>query len=280
FLREQHQASDGARPDLLGALLFASGIGFLVTDIVKGRDWHWSNGRVVGYALIAFALLILFVERSGRHSAPVIEFPILRVRSFAVSNLAAWLFAIAFGAMLLSNVLFLTHIWHSESWLLGLQLAPGPLTGAAVAIPAGKLCSRVGQRLVGFAGAVSFVAGSGWWIWRLGPVPHYSTQFLPASILIGIGVGLSLPGVSSAAIASLPPSRLSTGSAILNMSRQIGLALGVAILVAIIGDADGPGSLTQFRYGYFAMGLAALASGATCLALKGGDLASRKGEPI
>jgi hypothetical protein len=52
------------------------------------------------------------------------------------------------------------------------------------------------------------------------------------------------------------------------MSRQIGLALGVAILVAIIGNADGPNNLAQFRYGYLAMALAALASGVTCLALK------------
>ena len=62
------------------------------------------------------------------------------------------------------------------------------------------------------------------------------------------------------------------------MSRQIGLALGVAILVAIIGNEDGPNNLTQFHYGYLVIGLAALASGVTCLALKGGDLASSKGQ--
>ena len=277
-LRERRQAPTGPRPDIFGASLFASGIGFLVTDIVKGRDWNWNSSLIVPYGLIAIALLILFVERSRRHPAPVIEFPILRVRSFAVSNLAAWLFAIAFGAMLLSNVMFLTRVWHSASWLLGLQLAPGPLTAAAVALPAGKLCRRLGQRLVGFAGAISFACGVSWWTWRLGPTPHYITQFLPASILVGVGVGLSLPGVASAAMASLPPSRLSTGFAIFNMSRQIGLALGVAILVAIIGNADGPNRLTQFRYGYLAMGLAVVAAGVACLALKGGDLASSKGQ--
>jgi EmrB/QacA subfamily drug resistance transporter len=278
-LREIRESSSGPRPDIFGALLFASGIGFLITEIVKGRDWNWNRGLMGGYALIALALLILFVDRSRRHPAPVIEFPILRVRFFAVSNLAALLIAIAFGSMLLSNVMFLTHVWQSASWLLGLQLAPGPLTAAAVALPAGKLCGRFGQRVVGVAGAVSFAAGSAWWIWHLGPTPHFITQFLPGSILVGVGVGLSLPSVWGAAIASLPPSRLSTGSGILNMSRQIGLALGVAILVAIIGNADGPNNLAQFRYGYLAMALAALASGVTCLALKRGDLASSKEEP-
>jgi hypothetical protein len=126
------------------------------------------------------------------------------------------------------------------------------------------------------AGALSFAFGSAWWIWQLGPAAHYLSQFLVGSLLVGIGVGLSLPSVSSAAIAALPPERLSTGSAILNMSRQIGTALGVAILVAIVGDAHGPTSIVEFRYGYFAMGFAALGSGLTCLALSRGDLLAKR----
>jgi len=275
-LREIRESASLKRPDLLGALILATAIGCLVLVIVKGRDWNWNSRSVGGFGTAAVALMLWSVGRSKTHPAPVIEFPILRVRSFAMSNLSALLFAIAFGAMLLSNVMFLTHVWKSPSWLLGLQLAPGPLTAAAVALPAGKLCGRIGQRAVAVAGALSFAFGSGWWIWHLGLAPHYLTHFLPGSLLVGMGVGLSSPSVSSAAIAALPPGRLSTGSAVLNMSRQIGTALGVAILVAIIGDAQGPASIVELRHGYFAMGLAALGSGVACLALRGGDLVAKK----
>jgi EmrB/QacA subfamily drug resistance transporter len=277
-LREIRESTTIARPDLLGALILAAGIGSLVLVIVKGRDWNWNSGLIVGCGLIAIVLLILFVERSRRHPAPVVEFPMLRVRSFAMANISALFFAIAFSSLVLAGVMFLTAVWKSAPWLLGLQLAPGPLTAAALAVPAGKLCGRIGQRPVALAGVLIFVLGDAWWLWRLGAESGYSTQFLPGLILTGIGAGLSVPAVLSAGVASLPPSRLSTGSAILNMSRQIGLALGVAILVAIIGNADGPNNLTQFRYGYLVIGLAALASGVTCLALKGGDLASSKGQ--
>jgi len=276
ILREIRESSSTERPDLLGALILAAGIGCLVLVIIKGRDWNWNVGRILTLSAAAIGLLAWLFGRSRTHPAPVIELPMLRVRSFALSNLSAMLFAIAFGAMLLSNVMFLTHVWGSASWLLGLQLAPGPLMAAAVALPAGKLCARIGQRTVAVAGALSFAFGIAWWIWQLGPAPHYLSQFLVGFLFTGIGVGLSLPSVSSAAIAALPPERLSTGSAILNMSRQIGMALGVAILVAIIGDAHGPTSIVEFRYGYFAMGFAALGSGLTCLALNRGDLLAKR----
>jgi hypothetical protein len=88
-----------------------------------------------------------------------------------------------------------------------------------------------------------------------------------------------MPGLSSAAIAALPPERLSTGSAVLNMSRQIGMALGVAILVAILGEPGGADSMVQFRYSFIAMGVAALGSGLASLALKGGNLLAKKTIP-
>jgi len=88
---------------------------------------------------------------------------------------------------------------------------------------------------------------------------------------------LNMPALSSAAIAGLPPERLSTGSAVQNMSRQIGMALGVAIVVAIAGQAAGADSMVQFRYSFIAMGVAALGSGIASLALASGNLLANKG---
>ena len=277
-LREIRESTTTARPDLLGALILAAGIGSLVLVIVKGRDWNWNSRSVGGFSTLALAFILWFVSRSKTHPAPVVEFPMLRVRSFAMANISALFFAIAFSSMLLSGVMFLTDVWKSAPWLLGLQLAPGPLMAAAFAVPAGKLCDRIGQRSVALAGVLIFVLGNAWWLWRLGAESGYSTQFLPGLIFTGIGAGLSVPAVLSAAVAALPAERLSTGSAVLNMSRQIGMALGVAILVAIIGDSQGALGIAQFRYGFIAMGLAAVTSGLACLALTGGKHIANEGE--
>jgi hypothetical protein len=69
--------------------------------------------------------------------------------------------------------------------------------------------------------------------------PSYAVHFLPLWLLGGIGVGLALPTIMSAATADLPPASSATGSAIINMSRQIGAVLGISVLVAVLGSPSG-----------------------------------------
>src|SRR5262245_49463768 len=69
-------------PDALGAVLLASGVGALALAIVQGPDWGWSSTRVLGSFVASTVLLGLFVWRSSRHPAPVIELSLFRVRSF------------------------------------------------------------------------------------------------------------------------------------------------------------------------------------------------------
>jgi EmrB/QacA subfamily drug resistance transporter len=234
-LQERRDADPGPRPDVVGAVMLAGAIALLVLGIVKGPDWGWDSTGVIASFAGAAALVPAFLARSARHPAPVVELPILRVRSFAVANLGAFLFFAAFSAMLLAGVLFMTGVWHYSVLRAGLSLAPGPLTAALFSAPAGALSDRFGQRAVGAPGPVLFGLGTAWWAWQVGAEPNYAAEMLPGLLVTGAGVGLSIPTLSSAAAASLPPQRFSTGIAVLTMSRQIGSALGVAILIAIVG---------------------------------------------
>jgi MFS family permease len=83
-------------------------------------------------------------------------------------------------------------------------------------------------------------------------------------ILTGIGVGLTMPTLASAAAASLPPSRFATGAAVLSMSRQIGAAIGVAVAVAIL---DSGGGMDAFDRAWTFMALASLGTALACAAL-------------
>jgi MFS family permease len=83
-------------------------------------------------------------------------------------------------------------------------------------------------------------------------------------LLTGMGVGLTLPSVSAAAVSELPPARLATGSAVLQMARQLGIALGVAILIAIFAHPAPQDVLAHFHAGWWfiaAMGAAAAVAG-------------------
>lgn len=259
-LSEAREPVGTPAPDLAGALLLTGAIGSLALGIVKASDWGWGATGTLALLTAAAVLLAAFWLRSTRHPAPVVEPALLRSRSFALANAGALLFFMAFGAMLLGSVLFLTGVWHESVLRAGLQVAPGPAMAALFAVPAGLLAARVGERVTGAVGALLFAAGGAWWISQIGATPDYAASFLPGMLIGGAGVGLVIPSLTSAATASLPPHRFATGSAVLAMSRQIGVALGVAVLVSVIGT-PGPGeAVDRFHDGYVFLTAAALAA--------------------
>jgi EmrB/QacA subfamily drug resistance transporter len=271
----------GARPDTLGAVLFTAGIASLTLAIVQGPTWGWSGGRVVGLFALSALLLVAVAVRSTRHPAPLIEPVIVRTRAIALANLGALLFFGAFGAFLLGSVLFQTSVWHESVLRAGLQIAPGPTMAALFAVPGGVLGQRYGQRFVGAAGALLFAGGAVWWRAHMSATPDYAGAFLPAQMIGGAGVGLVLPSLSAAATGPLPAARFATGTAVLGMSRQLGSALGVAILVAILAQssAGGSGAVAAFESGWAFIIGAAVASGAVLLAVGPVRIGSAGEEP-
>jgi EmrB/QacA subfamily drug resistance transporter len=223
-------------PDLAGTALLVVGVGALALGFVQAPSWGWGDSGTLAAFAGSIVALIAFVARCARHPAPVVDLALLRVRSYALSNVAAIAFFAAFAAWLLGSVLLLTVGWHESVLRAGLSLAPGPTMAAVFAVLAGTLAGRVGQRYLIGLGSLLFAVGCAWALWRVGPTPNYAGAFLPGIIVGGIGVGLTIPSLSSAAAASLPPARFATGSAVLTMSRQLGSVLGVALLVAVVGD--------------------------------------------
>jgi len=254
-------------PDWVGTVLLIGAIGLLTLALVQGSTWDW-DARVIVCLAGATGLGTLFVLRSAHHPAPVLELSILRVRAFALSSLSAALFFAAFAAMLLSNVLFLTDVWHYTAIKAGLLMTPGPLAAAAFAPLSGRLAARIGVGKVGALGAVLFVLGCLWWIWQIGAQPRYASQALPGMLVGGSGVGLVLPAFTIAAISTLPPTRLATGLGAQMMIRQIGATLGVAAFVAILGT-PGPGDvLDAFNNTRWFMSASAVAAALALLLIR------------
>ncbi|HUZ68409.1 MAG TPA: MFS transporter, partial [Candidatus Saccharimonadales bacterium] len=100
-----------ARPDYLGALLIALSLGSLVLGISQGPTWGWTSVRIIASFAIALFVGTIFLFRSARHPEPVLDLTLFRTRSFSVANLAMFLYAMGFFAMLLGNILFLTSVW-------------------------------------------------------------------------------------------------------------------------------------------------------------------------
>src|SRR5215471_1445910 len=246
LLRESREPQ-AALPDAVGALLLAGGVGALALAIVEEPDWGWSSSRVLGAFAASALLLGVFVWRSSRHPAPVIELSLFRVRSFAVSNAGGFVFALGFYALLLCNVLFLTGVWGYSILETGLLLTPGPLMAALTAPIGGRLSDRFGQRLVAVPGALLFATGALLFALRTGTEPSFAADFLPANMIGGFGIGLTFAAFGSAAVAQLPRNRYATGGAINNCIRQIGAVLGIAVLIVLVGTPTSANALDVFH---------------------------------
>jgi hypothetical protein len=116
-------------------------------------------------------------------------------------------------------------------------------------------------------GGVLFAAGLLWRALVATPVPNYVRDLLPSMILGGTGVGLALGTLVAAAVQSLPTNRAATGSALVNSFRQISAAVGVAILVTILGTQVDATSVGDFRLAWVLGAALSLAATATGIAL-------------
>jgi EmrB/QacA subfamily drug resistance transporter len=259
-LDEIREPNVGPRPDGIGAVELALGIGLLTAGIVKGPDWGWADPRILTAFVGSVVLVVAFVFRSARHPAPVLDLPMLRIRSFSVANTAALVFFAGFGAMLLSSVLLLTEVWRFSVLHAGLALMPGPLMAAIFAAPAGRLGAKIGQAPVIAAGGLVFAAGFAVNLSLLSETPDYAGSFLPGFLLGGIGVGLVLGPLPAAATRALPPDRFATGTAVFGMARQLGAAIGVAVLVALLADPAPDQLFSHLERGWaFALGTGVVA---------------------
>ena len=143
----------------------------------------------------------------------------------------------------------------------------------ALAIGAGPLVRRFGPGPVAARGNLFFAAGCSGASSRRHDAATTSTDLLPSMLLTGIGVGLALPTLISTSATALPAERFGTGSAIVNTSRQVASALGVAILVTILGSPASPeAARAVFQHGWITAGAANLAAALVCLRLRRGQV--------
>jgi EmrB/QacA subfamily drug resistance transporter len=258
------RAQRGARlPDTLSSVTLLAAIALLTMATVQSSEWGWNSTGVL--LLLAGAVITgaVTVWRTITHPHSLIEAALFRNRQFAAASVALFLFSLGFAAWLLITVLFLENAWHYSALGTGLAIGPGPLTSAVFAITSGRIPGRFGRRIPAVLGTLSFAAAGLFWLIATPASSAYFTGFLPGLILCGIGAGLTQAPLFAAA-STLPDHRATTGSAVLNMSRQVGSAIGVAILVTLLANVHA-GGLATYRHGWLFLTLSCLAAAVAVL---------------
>ncbi|HEY1591134.1 MAG TPA: DHA2 family efflux MFS transporter permease subunit [Solirubrobacteraceae bacterium] len=237
-------------PDILGALLFAVAIGALVLAVTQGQQWGWSSPRIIVSFAVAVVLTAVVVWRCSWHPSPMFELPLLRNRTFSVANTSTIIVGAGLYGYSLANVLFLTGVWHYSVLKAGLALTPGPFVTAATAQLSSAVVQRIGHRPVLVAGGLIWGGALLWLIERITVTPQYLSVFLPGVILLGIGTGTLFPNLTGAAVASAPGESYGSATGLNSVARQVGAALGVALVVTLIGTPSPLTVLAGFQHAW------------------------------
>ncbi len=229
---ESRDTSHEQRLDLPG--LLSSGIGLLalVYALIEGHSYGWSSGRILGLLAVAAVALTAFVLLEMHQRLPMLDVSLFRNGTFAGANLVAILVTLAmFGIF----VFFPIYMQTFRGWSpiqAGAALLPWTLMIVILAPVAGKLSDRVGSRWL-IAGGMTVVALC---CLELSTVTLHSSfwHMLPGFLLGGIGMSFVMTPMSAAVMGSVSVDKAGIASGVLNTFRQVGVALGIAIMGAII----------------------------------------------
>jgi len=252
--------------DVSGALLVTLGLIVAVYGIVRSESLGWDSAGVLGPLAIAAALLALFALVEGRFApAPLLPLSILRKPRLRAANLVIALLYSGVFSMWFFLTLYMQQVLGYSALSAGLAFIPMTLSVALAAALAPRFVARFGVRPVLASGMLSSAVGLGL-LTGIAPGDSYLTV-LPGGVLGAGGLGLALVPATIAAVQGISPEQSGLASGLLNTSRLVGGALGLAVLSTIADShtssqlAHGASSLGALTSGYqLALGLGALIS--------------------
>jgi len=244
--RESRDETVDRTVDYAGIAAVTIGLTALVLALVEGNSWHWGSARVISLFAVAVVALGAFVLIERRAKAPIVNFAFVRSRTFVGANVVAFLISFAMFAQFFFLTLYLQNILHYSPLQTGVRFLPATVLIIIMGPLAGRLTDRVGPRPLMTLGLVVVAAALGIQS-RLTVHTGYSLLF-PGFVLMGLGMGLVMSPMSTAAMNSVDRTKAGAASGLLAMIRMVGSTFGVAVmgaLVATIGRSEINSNLPQ-----------------------------------
>ncbi len=225
----------GTALDVPGALLSLVAVSALVYAIIEGADQGWGEPLTLGAVVLAVLGLGGFVVRELRTDAPLLDVRLFANRGFGMGSLSVTVqFFAAFGFFFIV-LQYLQFVVGRSPLLAATTLLPLP----AVMIPTARLSPRLAARFgtnVVSGGGLLFIAAGLVVLSRLG-VDFSPWVFYPGVVLFALGMGLAGTPATTAITESLPSSQQGVASAVNDVSRELGSALGIAILGSLLASS-------------------------------------------
>jgi EmrB/QacA subfamily drug resistance transporter len=230
--RESRDETVGKTVDIPGIAAITVGLTALVLALVEGNRWNWGSLRVISLFAIALVASVAFVLIELRHKAPMVDFRFFRSRSFLGANLVAFFVSFAMLAQFFFLALYMQNILHFTPLQAGVRFLPATVLIIVMGPLAGRLTDRVGPRPLMTAGLV--VVASAIFIQSRITIHTGYLLLLPGFVLMGIGMGLVMSPMSTAAMNAVDRAKAGVASGVLSMSRMVGGTFGVAVMGALV----------------------------------------------
>ncbi|TSD99238.1 MFS transporter [Skermania sp. ID1734] len=235
--------------DLAGAVLATVGTGALVFGVIESAARGWANALVLSSITIAVAMLALLVINEKRADQPILPLRLFTDRRRAGAYLARALYLGAMIGFFFFTTQLMQGIFGFTALQAGLGFLPMTAVNFAVAMMVPRLVRRFGSAALLTAGVVLTLAGMAW-LSQASPAYGYLTSVALPMLLIGVGQGLAFAPLTSFGIVDAPAEDAGAASGLVNTFHQLGMALGLAILVSV--SARATTLMSQFAYALIA----------------------------
>ncbi len=258
-------AASKAPLDVIGTLLATASMGLIVLAISEGNRWGWGSPATV-VAFVGTALsAVLLVVRSLHHPEPVVPTKLFRARSFSVGTGTSVVLGVMGGSIQLTQALFLRQVWGYSALRAGLAITPAPLFASLASPIAARYGSRYGERAAALPGTIVMACSVSWYLFFMTSTPSYWAHLFPGAAFNGIGVAFAFPMISAAAVRDVLPTDLSIATAVTRAASQVGQAVGVALILVLIGN--GVAGIDRFRTCWWMLGAFCAVAAVTTLGL-------------
>lgn len=254
------------RVDIAGVVTFSAFAAATTYGIIGGGESGWSTMTTIVSFAIGAAALIAFVTVESVQSAPMFPLGLLRIRVFTGCIIAAAIFSVAAFASLPLLSIWMQGRLGLTPLQTGLAMLPMPVVAFVVAGVGGKLLHDAPPRTT-VGGGLLFVGAGSLGLLLIGPGSGWATT-IPGMVIVGVGVGLVGPALNAAALAAVPARQSGIASGAVNTARQLGFALGIAVLGSVFSTVAG--SSTPRAIGDFVDGLDAAFAIAGVVGVVGG----------
>ncbi|WP_367295007.1 MFS transporter [Levilactobacillus yonginensis] len=228
----RHEKTVHVKIDWLGALLSMIMLFSLSLGLIKGNDWGWHTGTILGLFILATGSFLLFLLWERHTANPMVDLALFHSRNFSGSGLALVLCNFFLGGLAVLLPTFLTRVHGTSELKAALLMTPYSVTVMLTVILASLIIKRINNKLILTIGFL--LMGVSYYLLSTVPLGSNYCHLIIADILLGLGYGLVAATANILVVADFHGSRLTSSQSVANVLRQVGMVLAIAVFTTLL----------------------------------------------